>query len=399
MAQNLKARLSRIRGTTPKPSGEIPKAAAYNKNKAADFMPVWPGWEEVGFKVYKRKVCLGLTTELIKDMPRIFPKSLAILVPDLIRLKKIPLPGELLFFDLETTGLSGGAGTLAFLAAFGRFVFPEGNAHGTLEITQYLLLDYPGEPIFLEMLLKEFDRRPPQITVSYNGKCFDSQILKNRCLINGIMPPDFYHADLLHPARRLWKRKLPDCSQSTIEVSILGLDRSGDVPGALAPEIWFSFLKNGENRELLLICEHNIKDILGLACLFLCMGDIAVNPLESRTKYNFDEEALALLWRKALKKNPLFFNECESCNDDSHFPAALIHAKTSELLLETAAKNGHPHAALLLAINAEWHLKDPHLALSYTKCALRSSGISSSFQNELEKRRCRLEEKISRAII
>jgi len=398
-----------------------------------------------------------ITCELSYTIPANFPDGLAILIPDLARIGRIPSPEELLFFDLETTGLSGGAGTLAFLAAFGRFMVPSGAGRGAgngkngaqrngntatgcsarIEITQYLLLDYPGETDFIDLVVKEFavcrdDKKgesknpafPPAdlpVMVSFNGKCFDSQILKNRCLMNGIMPPDFYHADLLHPARRLWKRILPDCSQATIEVSILGLNRKDDVSGALAPDIWFSFLRNNDNRELLSICDHNVRDINGLASIFLAFCEIATTPFESRERFKLNGETLALAWREALKRYPSFFNEEDR--------------EMGKRLLETAAENGCPEASFALgfdffkngritegrvlmkkiagsapdtnipdslraaalrslAIDAEWRLGNLIQALCYTNSALDLPGLRMSFHDELEKRRGRLEERI-----
>ena len=376
MPQNLKARLGRIRDRDRIDLVDAPPAT-----EPAALPPdaPWPGWTEAGFKTLKRT----LTRELPFPLSALFPKALAILVPDFARSGRIPAPGELLFFDLETTGLSGGAGTVAFLAAFGRFAAP-GELPPRIEITQYLLLDYPGEPDFIENVIKEFAAPAEPFVVSYNGKSFDSQILKTRCLMNGIMPLPYSHADLLHSARRLWKRRLPDCSQATIEVSVLGLDRSGDTPGALAPDIWFSFLRNGGNRELLSICEHNERDIRGLASLFLALGEISSAPLESRDRFRFDEEALALSWRMALKKSPFFFGDAEQ--------------KLSGLLLETAAGNGCPAAAIAMAKNAEWQRSDPALALEYTARALQESGLPQRLRDDLEKRHLRLLEKTARAL-
>ena len=62
----------------------------------------------------------------------------------------LPVGGQaadMLFFDIETTGLSGGAGTLAFLVGIGKRIGKK------LEVEQLFLRDYPGEPEFLEILL------------------------------------------------------------------------------------------------------------------------------------------------------------------------------------------------------------------------------------------------------
>ena len=227
------------------------------------------GWTPAGFQAVKKEI--DTRTQL--TLPSVFPLALPVLVPDMTRhIWRTDAgglsPENLLFFDLETTGLSGGAGTVAFLAAFGRLLPVADNTCGAnsvyrLRVTQYLLLDYPGESDFLDALLPEFSAR--SFVVSYNGKSFDSQILKTRCLMNGIKPPEYLHADLLHPARRLWKNVLENCSQSTIEEKILDIDRSGDVPGAQAPEIWFDFLRTGNAEQLEGICDHNVRDIQGLA--------------------------------------------------------------------------------------------------------------------------------------
>ena len=372
---DLKARLRRYRDTRKLSASATEEPCRITEEEKGS----WADWIEAGFKTLKRELLL----EVEVPVPNAFSGALPIVVPDILRMGKIPspraLPNDLLFFDLETTGLSGGAGTIAFLAAFGRYAKGGGNAG--LVITQYLLLDYPGESDFIERVAGEFAILPSSLVVTYNGKSFDSQILKNRCLMNGMTPPEYFHADLLHPARRLWKRALPDCSQATIEVSVLGLDRTGDVPGALAPEIWFSFLRSGDNSELLSICDHNVKDIMGLAALFLALNGIAAAPFECFEKFHFDREALALLWRKALKRNPHLFGDEEK--------------KTGDLLLQSAARNGSPLAALIMAKDAEWHLKDYKLALEYADSALALPGISEELREDLLRRRLRLHSKLT----
>jgi tetratricopeptide (TPR) repeat protein len=297
-----------------------------------------------------------------------------------------------------------------------------------LEITQYLLLDHSGEYDFLEAVLAEFAAKPgglPPLIVSYNGKSFDAQILKSKCIVNGISPPGFFHADLLHPARRLWKRVLPACSQGEIETAVLGLDRTGDIPGAMAPDIWFNFLKTGETGDLEGICNHNVKDIFGLARLFHALAVIAGDPLGVHSIYRYDLENLALHWRQACRKQdeyPLYDEEIQ---------------RTGNALLTEAAGRGHPRAAFALgrdlfrcgdyekgriylekavrgnpalfysraraaayralAIDAERRLKDRTLALGYSEAALAldtphagSGALSPKLREDLTRRRDRL---------
>jgi len=269
---NLRDRLKRIK--------ELKKNNKAVQSSVDETDLIKRGWLSCGFKVLKREVNVTSPIKASKSLPQ----ALSIIVPDLAK-RDLPAKEDFLFFDLETTGLSGGAGTVAFLAAFGR------AAAGKLQITQYLLLDYPGENDFLEHVLNEL-KTENAVIVSYNGKCFDSQIIKTRCLMNRIKPPLYLHADLLHPARRLWKALIQDCSQSSVETNILGLDRTGDIPGSLAPEIWFEFLKTGVAERLMGICDHNLSDIKGLAAILSSMITIAEAPFKT-DKYSYDTERLA----------------------------------------------------------------------------------------------------------
>jgi uncharacterized protein YprB with RNaseH-like and TPR domain len=345
MALKLKDRLARIRDTK---KNEL--TAQEKAGPDLQALPTLEGWEQSGYLTVKKVVENIFPFEL----PAAFPAALPILIPDVSRYirnnkqKAEISPADLLFFDLETTGLSGGAGTLAFLAAFGKLIplaksdtakaaAPAAGLRSfSLRITQYLLLDYPGECDFLDALLAEFSKKP--LVVSYNGKCFDSQILKSRCLVNRLPPPEFFHADLLHPARRLWKRLLENCSQGTIEEKALGLDRSGDISGAFAPEIWFDFLRSGKPDGLLRICDHNRRDIQGLAYMFAAMSQIADNPVAALKKIKYDTELLALYWRDALRRNvPPGSKECEALQD------------AGSALLRYAADNGAGRAAFAYA--------------------------------------------------
>jgi hypothetical protein len=351
MTGNLRDRLRRIRAVPLAPLAKTPSQGGTSPSEPPDSGDFGPEWTKAGYQTLRRRLILDL------PLPAAFPlhPALPILIPDLLRYAPGALPGpeDILFFDLETTGLSGGAGTVAFLAAFGRFVRAapgpgaaepgEGAASPfRLRVDQYLLLDYGGEDDFLAALLREFEGpgphglRPP-LAVTYNGKSFDFQILRSRCVMMGRPAAAYYPADLLHPARRLWKALLPSCSQGEIETAVLGLDRTGDLSGALAPDIWFSFLKTAETGPLLGICDHNRRDILGLAALFSALARIAEAPLAAGLQFRYDREALALRWRDALAKNA----------GRDFGPAA---AETGRALLAAAAEGG-PRAALVLALD------------------------------------------------
>lgn len=173
---------------------------------------------------------------------------------------------DLAFFDLETTGLSGGSGTVAFLAAIGCMVGTD------LQITQLFLADYPYEANFLQALLAELSDKP--CLVSYNGLCYDLPLLRTRCILNGLSCQAFpMHIDLVYCARSLWRTSLPDRSLHTVEQRILGRQRHADIPGCLIPETWFRFLKAGAMSDLELVYQHNADDIISLAELLFWLMD------------------------------------------------------------------------------------------------------------------------------
>jgi hypothetical protein len=316
-------------------------------------------------------------------IPGELPRALGILVPDMLRYGAAPPgTGDLVFFDLETTGLSTGPGVVAFLAAFGRL------AGNSLRVDQYLLLDYPGEADFLRAVLEELAPAAPgasPLVVSYNGKSFDTQLLRTRCLMNGFPPPEYPQADLLHPSRRLWKRILGSCSQASIEEAVLGLDRQGDVSGAMAPDIWFSFLKSGDPSNLAGVCAHNIRDIFGLLGIFCALCGIAVDPFAGGDRFRCDRESLALWWSRGIR-----------LHGEAAFGAGT--ASAGETLLRNAAEAGHVRAAYSyrrgLAIEAEWKQKDPAAALRQVDRFLALTAIQGTMAEDMSRRRERLLKKL-----
>jgi len=164
------------------------------------------------------------------------------------------------FFDLETTGLSGGAGTQAFLVGCGWF-----EDDGGFTTRQYLLARYSDERAMLSAVAEELGRAGA--LVSFNGKSFDAPVLETRYLFHRLewTASQQPHIDVLHPARRFWKED--DCSLVVLEQQILGAWREDDVPGFEIPERYFHFVRSGDASLLAGILEHNRRDLVSLAGL------------------------------------------------------------------------------------------------------------------------------------
>ena len=169
---------------------------------------------------------------------------------------------DIVFLDVETTGLSGGVGTLAFLVGLGYF---DANRFA---VEQFLIKDYHEEPMMLQELSNWLSRY--LVLVSFNGKTFDVPLLKTRFLMNRQEDDclSLAHADLLYPARRLWKLRLGCCKLAHLEEELLGVSREDDLSGAQVPKAFFQFLKDRQWDPIHRILIHNRQDILSLAQLF-----------------------------------------------------------------------------------------------------------------------------------
>ena len=177
-----------------------------------------------------------------------------------------------LFLDTETTGLSGGAGTVAFLVGVG---YVEGES---LVIEQLMLREYADEPALLDRLgqrMADFDS-----VCTFNGRNFDMPLLETRFTMNRMR--DRWRAlenlDLLYPSRRAWKLRLGSCRLCNLEAEILGMPREDDLPGSEVPARFFQFMKTGEDALLDDIVQHNRQDIATLAKLLVRLCAINDRP-------------------------------------------------------------------------------------------------------------------------
>ncbi len=180
----------------------------------------------------------------------------------------VPEAGGLLFLDTETTGLGVGTGNVPFMIGIG-------TCERGAFVVEQCLIRHPGEE---RAMLSWLTGRFGGVThlVTYNGRSFDWPVLLNRLILNGwrLSGSEPGHIDFLHPSRALWKHTLPTCRLSTVEEQRLGIVREDDMPGALAPELYMRFLRDGNPEHLSGVYAHNEKDILTLAALAVHFGKL-----------------------------------------------------------------------------------------------------------------------------
>ncbi len=201
------------------------------------------------------------------DLPGVIGAPLVRLAPD-AELEDAALE-DLLFLDIETTGL-GGAGAMAFLVATGHV---EGD---TFVLRQYIAPSPPAEASLLEALIEDAGvrngnaRTADPVLVTYNGRMFDAPMLDGRATMHRQRGgfDALRHLDLLMPARIAYRGLLPSCRLVEMEYALLGMTRPpSEASGAEAPGWYFRFLRTGDARMLIPIIEHNERDVVALAAL------------------------------------------------------------------------------------------------------------------------------------
>jgi hypothetical protein len=320
------------------------------------------------------------------------------------------------FVDCETTGLAGGAGTYAFLIGLG---YLDGE---DFWVEQYFMQDFHQERAVLSAVAERLNRF--KFLVSFNGKCYDLPLLENRFVINRL---DFdtnqwTHLDLLFPSRRLWKRRIGECSLNNIEGQILDIKRDIDVPSYMVPQIYFDYLRTGESEPLIPVFHHNLHDIVSLLKLSVLIDQTLEDFSQADIEDSMDLYSLGRIHQNLgnYQTSVRCFKQAlsEELSPEWHMQIsmglAFIHKKMGDLeeaanIWQNLTEGDSPfyfYAHEELAKFYEHKRKDHLKALSLVEEAIfkLSSDLSSSFTSvcqtrldSLRYRKSRLERKIKKA--
>ena len=293
------------------------------------------------------------------------------------RIATLPL-SSFAFLDTETSGLSGGTGTYAFLVGAARFV------DGQFVLKQFFMRDPSEEPALLEGLARFL--APAEALVTFNGKAFDAPLLTTRYTIHRIPVPykNYAHLDLLPLARRLWRDRLESRALKYLEEHILGLKRSSEeVPGYEIPWLYFDYLRTRDARPLGGVFYHNAMDVVAMAALLAHVNEMIMKPYEGRVEYGLDFIALGKLfedlghWDEAAR---LFEHGLQLKITESDFGLAvkrlsILQKRRGDFeeairLWEKAAAEGHIYAHIEMAKYYEHKRRDVKSAIQWTRSAL-----------------------------
>ncbi|MGA7193979.1 MAG: ribonuclease H-like domain-containing protein [Anaerolineales bacterium] len=326
------------------------------------------------------------------------------------RLRDLPIE-SFAFLDTETSGLSGGTGTYAFLVGVGKFINDE------FILQQFFLRDPSEESALLEGLGDFLDSAKALVT--FNGKAFDAPLLVTRYTLHNIPVPfkDFAHLDLLPLARRLWRDRLESRALKYLEENILLAPRTvEEVPGYEIPYIYFDYLRDGDARPLKGVFYHNAMDVVAMAALLSHTAKMLEDPFHEDIEHGLDVIALAKLyedigqWDTAAR---LFERGLEKGISEENFSEtvrrlSVLQKRRGDFdeairLWEEAAEKGHIYAFIELAKYYEHKQRDPKSALKWTKSAQKQIEksdlpvyIKKHWADELNHRLQRLEAKLGK---
>ncbi|MFW5967544.1 MAG: ribonuclease H-like domain-containing protein, partial [Persicimonas sp.] len=174
-------------------------------------------------------------------------------------------PRDLVYVDLETTGLSKSC--YPFCVGIGLW------EESSFDVYHYFMPTGEGEDAILSATAEIFKRAAGLCT--FNGKSFDLKMLRRRFDHHGIEHnlDGVPHVDLLPLSRRLF----PDRDShrlARLEEDVLGFERHDDIPGAQIPGRWKRYLR--EERPALLenVFDHNRLDVLSMVVLLAQLAEV-----------------------------------------------------------------------------------------------------------------------------
>ncbi|MGD1996773.1 MAG: ribonuclease H-like domain-containing protein [Anaerolineae bacterium] len=315
-----------------------------------------------------------------------------------------------LFLDTETTGLSGGTGTMAFVVGMGFF------EKDRFRLLQTFLRDPGDEPAMIHLLAELLPRF--EALVSFNGRGFDLPILETRFILARRRFPlvETPHMDLLPPSRRLWRSLLPSCALGTLEREVLGVVRDqADVPGGVIPYIYRDYLRTGDAREISRVLYHNQVDILSMVTLAARLVQTFASPWSRQELTGAELYCLARWYRQSGGEQERAL--LEALGGDLSHDLRLRALRDLALFLKRQDRRAEAigwwqqlaiedpagiRAPVELAKTFEWHIRRLMLASAWTQLALeraeewpagqRRERALARLRHRLERLRGKLEE-------
>lgn len=307
-------------------------------------------------------------------------------------------PRLAVYLDTETSGLELSTATIPFLIGVGAI---DGH-HFTI---RQIFLDRIDKERDALMLFGDLMEGRGKL-VTFNGRAFDVPLLKTRYIFNRIesgidrMP----NLDLLQVVRRIYKRRIKDCSLVSCEREVLGYSRENDIPSEMIPGVYVSYLRESRAALMPLVFHHNLQDLVAMVAL---MGSLALLALSRPEEFGtISPDDLLSLARagsgkgSGVRAEKIWNYASESCDGLRRVESLVGLAKLARRrqdyigaakLLEMAIEEepDSPHLRLMLSKIYEHDIED------YEKALSNAGGARGAEEEERWRRRMRrIEEKM-----
>ncbi len=209
------------------------------------------------------------------------------------------LSDGMLFFDIETTGLSSSRNRI-YLVGLG---WLDGEQ---LTVRQYLAENASDEASVLDATMRIASDTRFETLVSFNGTTFDLPFFEKRCVkhivaladndsacttgreatLNSITALD--HLDLyrtIHPIRHFFP--MEHFRQKDYE-ALLGIGREDQYDGGKLVTVYHRFEKTKKQADCDLLCLHNKEDLFGMFHLISLLACLQVKENDSDKLYSID---------------------------------------------------------------------------------------------------------------
>lgn len=244
--------------------------------------------------------------------------------------------------DIETTGLD----PVRSRFVLGGLLVPDSAGKYTM---QFLSESNDEEISLLHTYLSQLKNL--DVLVSYNGERFDIPFLIKRFQHHHIDANElsFYHGldlyQVLHRFSAL-RKFLPNLKQKTVE-AFLGLwtKRADEISGAESVELYYHFLKTGDQSAKDTILLHNKDDIMQLSRLMKILGKLDLHKIMFHMGFPVAHMKMRAFIKKiTLKKDFLLISGVHKniqngyrCYQSTH--DAIFSAKSGEFILKIPCMN------------------------------------------------------------
>ncbi|MFW5695385.1 MAG: ribonuclease H-like domain-containing protein [Alkalispirochaeta sp.] len=266
-----------------------------------------------------------------------------------------------IFLDVETSGLSGGAGSTAFLIGVGfvsrgsasdvgptSIVGPTSTERSTssggdacdlhepdvsIAVHQLFLSEPAAEAALLARFAELVGDPATACYVTYNGGSFDLPVLRTRHIMNRLRLPEALHWDLMPLTRRVYASVIGSCSLGRVERLVLGVERDDDVPGSEVPSRYHQFIQTGDPSEIAPVVAHHYYDVAHLAMLSARLHEIIGGGSDRTAGAPFDRIGVAKLLVQRGERSDL--SRCATLLDE-----VIAETEHRRSLVSAAARAG-----------------------------------------------------------